>query len=131
MPVHDLRPDRADAALPFPRFNGAIGQLLDATGARVELPVRFDTETGEVEFYDRTDGRFRLGPNGRVATVREFRPAPLRYVPLDPPTADQIQVAELRAAARRARDAAYNRNPFVITLGDEPCRSSSEAPAPV
>lgn len=80
-PLRDVAPD----ALPFPRFNGLPGRLVDGTGAAIEYAVWCDTDTGEVERYDRSRGGFRLDSRTlRVATVREMRPAPLQHLPPAP-----------------------------------------------
>ena len=88
------RPTPVPGAQPFPRFAGKAGRLLDETGQIVLYPVRCDTETGDVERYDAPGGRFKLDPGtGRVAVVRETRPAPLTYVPREE-TADVPLVVE-------------------------------------
>jgi hypothetical protein len=92
MPLYDIAPnnpnapppprDVAPGALPFPRFDGLPGRLVDATGAAVLYVVWCDTETGEVECYDRSRGALYLNARTlRVATTREMRPAPLQYLP--------------------------------------------------
>lgn len=91
MPLYDCRlprdltfpcGDPLPGAEPFPRFAGRAGRLYDAAGNPVQWVVWCDTDTGELERYDRRDGRFQIDPaTKRLLAVRETRPAPLEYRP--------------------------------------------------
>ena len=96
MPVYDCRlnhpvgprlgpaPYPLPGALPFPRFAGRAGKLVDANGVHIPFAIRCCTETGFVERYERVDGRFVLDPQTfRLVVSRGVHPAPLRYVPME------------------------------------------------
>lgn len=68
-----------DGSVPFP----TPCRTLDAAGEQIPYLLWCDTDTGECEYYDRGPDGFYLDPETkRVATVREFRPAPLTVVKL-------------------------------------------------
>lgn len=82
MPVYDFRVALPPAnilrercrpnAVPFPHRP----VVTDAAGQVAEYVIWCDTETGELERYDRDDKGFVYRNNG-IRTVTELRPAPL------------------------------------------------------
>lgn len=69
----------ADPARPHARY-----RVVDAAGDVIPFVRCCDTLTGDVQRYERRDGRFVVGRDGRVALVRERRPAPLTVSREDP-----------------------------------------------
>lgn len=94
MPIYDCRLNDFDllpgvprqkpvpGAVPFPRFDGTAGMLLDANGVEIPWILWCNTETGAVARYDVRGGKFGTDEQtGRVVVLVETHPAPLSYVP--------------------------------------------------
>lgn len=100
MPLYDARLPRgdlppllygpADAALaapgavPFPPYPPHCRRrvAVDAAGNEYDSLLWIDTETGELERYEKRDGGFVVdAATRRVMTVREKVPAPVELVP--------------------------------------------------
>lgn len=76
-------PDALPGGVPF----ATRCRIVDANGKHIPYLLSANTETGEVERYDRTpDGkRFKCDPvTKRVVIIRETHPAPLQLIPLAP-----------------------------------------------
>lgn len=67
------------------RHHNTRFRVLDATGRQILYVKSCNTESGEVVRYEMTaNGTWKLGPSGKVPTVKEKHPAPLRVWALLP-----------------------------------------------